>query len=80
MPGCCPPLSSATPVLESAPAAEVVRQTIPRQTRRTWEWAQGFYFSHGALAKISHQRTAPAVGPAPAANVPLFTAHCSLLI
>jgi hypothetical protein len=80
MPGCCPPLSSASPVPETARAAEVARQPSSRQTRLKREWAQGYHFSLVALAEIARQRAAPAIGRASAANVPLFTAHCSLLI
>jgi len=80
MPGCCPPISSASPVFEAAPAAEVARQLSPWRTRLTREWAQGFSFSLAALAEITRQRTAPGAERAPAAKVPLFTAHCSLLI
>lgn len=80
MPACCPPPSAASSMLETASTAEVARPPSPRRARLAREWAQGFCFSLAALAGTSRQHHAPARAQSPAANVPLFTAHCSLLI
>jgi hypothetical protein len=78
-PGCCPPPSTTVPALEAAEVVEVA-PAASRLAPRAHEWALGFCFSLVALTETSRKRAAPAVERAPAASVPLFTAHCSRLI
>jgi hypothetical protein len=78
MQGCCPGASSASLAFKSAQTSDLARQAVPRRARLVW--AGQSYVSFAALAELSAMRHAPALVLAPAANVPLYVAHCSHLI
>ena len=73
-PVCCPPASAALPIASSVPTT--VSPDAGRKTRAL-QRAERF-----PTAGATSLRLAPLVsaGAAPAVRVPLFEAHCSLLI
>ena len=78
MPGCCPPPASAPAGSVTVTAAHPAQSPSLRKVRVTR--AQPLKISLADLAMTIRQRLTPRSEPAPAAIVPLFTAHCSRLI
>jgi hypothetical protein len=79
MPGCCPPLASA-PTAFSSVQAECVRSVLaPHQAQPARGFADAFYAAFVEPTNVRGSLLASA-NAAPAASVPLFKAHCSLLI
>ena len=79
MPGCCPAPASAPTAYISAQAEGVKSIPAPRRTVPARGRAEAFYAAFAERAAVRGLFLASAQA-APAASVPLFQAHCSLLI
>jgi hypothetical protein len=78
MPGCCPPPASASTVFTSTQSVRVSSSPV-RKTQLVRSAAAKFYALFVEATAVRGPLLASAQA-APAANVPLFKAHCSLLI
>ncbi len=79
MPDCMPPPASARPALQLASPAQTVRVAAKRAASAPAVVREKFYVQF--LPRVSSVPALPVkLTAAPAASVPLFREHCSLLI